>query len=460
MQNDILRLIKDLKHIRRDTVPGGMILVLDNGALIGSEAEAMLQALFSRDPRSVFEHLEIVAEKGAEKFMDVFYVGYGHKSIGDCGSGTIFIEGVSMLAAKAIQDWLLYRGQEVSTRYVDFSKQPFFDPLDSNLSRRMLADLRAFYIRAGDPLREDLKRRFPIGEGEKESVYEKAIAARSFDILRSFLPAGARTSLSWHTDLRQAADKLMLLRHHPLAEVREIAEAIESALEEKYPGSFLHERFEATENYNKDWMDHMYFDTCPEMLLRNPDTIVFRNRIEETELSEWKHFLETRPPKTELPKAIAQCGTMKFNFFLDFGSYRDIQRHRAVAQRMPLLSTKYGFESWYLSELPASLRTEAEKLLADHKKKLEGTFQRPEILQYYVPMGYRVSNQISGDLPALVYLAELRATRFVHPTLQKRAHQIADILTKKFGKYGLKLYIDSEIGRFDIRRGEQDIVKK
>ena len=75
-------------------------------------------------------------------------------------------------------------------------------------------------------------------------------------------------------------------------------------------------------------------------------------------------------------------------------------------------------------------------------------------------MGYELPNRLTGDLPALVYLVELRATRFVHPTLCKRAIQIANILTDKFGEYGLVLHLDPEPNRFDVKRGEHDIVKK
>src|SRR5262245_27953558 len=88
------------------------------------EDVAMLQALYSRSAESVDVHLEKVKETGSGRFMESYYVGYTHKSIADCGSTTVFIEGVSMLAAKAIQDWPLYSGQETSTRFIDFSKQP------------------------------------------------------------------------------------------------------------------------------------------------------------------------------------------------------------------------------------------------------------------------------------------------------------------------------------------------
>lgn len=69
------------------------------------EDEAMLQALYSRSAASVSEHLQKLAKTGSGKFMEQFYVGYGHASIGDCGTTTLFFENVSTLAAKAIQDW-------------------------------------------------------------------------------------------------------------------------------------------------------------------------------------------------------------------------------------------------------------------------------------------------------------------------------------------------------------------
>ena len=121
--------IENLKHSKVDIEGGGKVIVLDTGSVIGPEADAMLQALHSRSTGGLEEHLKILADKGPDNFMKNFYVGYGHKSIGDCGSTTLFIEGVSMLVAKAIQDWPLYSGQESSTRYIDFQTQPFKNPL-------------------------------------------------------------------------------------------------------------------------------------------------------------------------------------------------------------------------------------------------------------------------------------------------------------------------------------------
>src|SRR3989338_1872863 len=109
------------------------------------EDTAMMQALYSRSAASMAEHVEQVRKTGSGKFMEKYYVGYGHASIADCGSTTIFIEGVSMLVAKAVQDWPLYSGQETSSRYIDMSKQAIVDPVGTLLSRTILDSWMAFY---------------------------------------------------------------------------------------------------------------------------------------------------------------------------------------------------------------------------------------------------------------------------------------------------------------------------
>ena len=448
--------LKELKHVTKKTKNGASVIILNTGAVITSEAEAMLQALHSRSVGGIKSHLKTLTKTGADKFMSMFYVGYGHKSIGDCGDCTIFIENISMLAAKAIQDWKLYSGQEASTRYIDFAHQDFIDPLQSKKTTAIQEKWRAFYLKSMTPVCDHLKKQNPLNEGEKETIYEKAIAARAFDILRSFLPAGASTNISWHSNLRQVADKIMILRHHPLLEVREIAETIEEAVQKAYPNSFGHKRYETTEEYNKFWMTNKNYFTKE----KPTDFKLSKELIDWDLIRQNKEVLSRRPEKTELPKYLAECGTLRFDFLLDFGSFRDIQRHRAVTQKMPLHTRAHGFAKWYIEELPTEVRKEALQLLKEQSASISKLKTTPEIEQYYNAMGYELPNSLTGDLPALVYLVELRATRFVHPTLCKRAIQIAKVLTEKFGKYGLVLHLDKEPNRFDIKRGEQDIVKK
>lgn len=450
--------MQDLSSLTHVSVPlpsGGEVLVLDTGSAIGPESEAMLGALHSRNPGGIRNHLEQLAKKGSDKFMSSYYVGYGHKSIGDLGSTSVFIEGVSMLAAKAVQDFPLYNGQEVSTRYVDFSSQRFIDPVGSRASAAVLEAWRSFYLSGLAEMIPVLKERFPRGEAEEERVWEKAIKARAFDTMRAFLPAGASTNLVWVSTLRQFADRIPLLRHHPLAEVREIADAVEIALLKAFPNSFSTLRFDTTEKYLEDMQKrYAYFKDA------SAKEFAFRDRIDHKRLAEYRSALKTRPMKIELPYAVRDAGLAEFEFLLDFGSYRDIQRHRAVAMRMPLVGITHGFEPWYLEELPVPLRKRAreaikKQLSAIAKLKLSETAR-----QYFLPMGMRVPVRLAGDLRGLTYLTELRTTRFVHPTLRARALHMAKSLLKAYGKDGLVLHLDPEPDRFDARRGLHDIVAK
>lgn len=481
--------IESIIHTEVPLASGGFVLILNTSATIGPESEAMLQALHSRSIGGIKSHLKVLAAKGAENFMANFYVGYGHKSIGDCGSCTIFVEGVSLLVAKAIQDTPLYSGQEASTRYIDFAKQAFIDPIGTAESREILETWRAFYLRGLEVLQEDLKKRYPREAGgvgtdgkekpaEDEKIYLKAIKARAFDIMRGFLPSGASTNLAWHTNFRQAADHLMRLRHHPLAEVREAADAIETGLKKAYPSSFGHPRFDTTEHFNERFMKEAYYFEKPAAHSDEKTAIISdtgqatdftltRNTVDKTALTKYKPILETRFAKTEVPREIGECGTLQFEFMLDFGSFRDLHRHRAIIQRMPLVTMTHGFEEWYLNELPADFRAEAVAFIAAQKEKTEkltnnsnGEKISKEVAQYYIPMGYRLPNKITGPLPALIYLAELRATRFVHSTLRKHAIQIANTIAREFKNEGVVIHLDSDPDRFDIKRGEHDIVQK
>ncbi len=449
-------MLKRLKHVVRETKYGGQVIVLNTGAVIGPEEEAMLQALHSRSVGGLFDHLTILAKKGAKKFMASFYVGYGHKSIGDCGTATIFIEGVSMLVAKAIQDWPLYSGQEASTRYIDFANQRFIDIVGNFWSRSVHEAWRDAYVRYLPVMVKHFKKRFPFQDGWDRADYEKAIKARAFDVVRGLLPAGASTNLAWHTNLRQAADHIEWLRHHLLDEVRDVAEKMEDALREAFPSSFTLKRYDATESYHAVWMRHNYYGDAT----IHPDFAFNADGIDWKLTESILPAMHNRPPKTELPKEVAFCGTVRFEFLLCFGSFRDIQRHRAVTQRMPLLTTNFGFEQWYIDEMPREIRSEVLKLIEYQRDAVERLNLSPEEAQYFHPMGYRTPNALVGDLRALVYLVELRSTRSVHPTLRRRARQMAEVLMDEFGKYELALHLDDDPEAFDVKRGKHDIVMK
>ena len=447
--------------------------------LPNAEDNAMLQALYSRSSTSVTEHLKKVAEVGSGKFMAQYYVGYGHDSIADCGTTTIYIEGVSFLAAKAIQDHPLYDGQECSSRYIDWSNQPFKADFTignagyGKATEELFSEYRKFYTESKPVLLANLIDRFPIKESDDPKVYMKAIEARCFDILRGFLPAGAKTNLSWHTSLRKANDHIQWMLGHPLKEVRDIAHVVRAKLLEVYPTSIKDYDLNI---YKKEeiYLDDYYFfndsmhsiqaasdSFCPMVVV---DIAKIQASALAVEVDELEGLVDGKFPKYS---GLADI-QLPVNGLLDYGSFRDIHRHRTLNLAMPILMP-YGVHHWYLEQLPKQIQDNALALL-EKVKKLYATSLRnfmeaaksdevesvgTEVvtgLQYLLPLATVVQVSGRGNLNDLIYVAELRSGMTVHPTLRILANRMAVDLARV-----VEMYADLTPDTLNIKRGTQDI---
>ena len=439
------------------------IIVIDGNDLPNPEDMAMIQALYSRSPRSVKEHLEKVKAKGSASFVEQYMVQYGHKSIGDCGTTTICVENVSMLAAKAIQDSALYNGQEASTRYLDMSKQQLVNPLAGDGPGCQPGGvIQGLWMHTYNHVLRELiphfEQRFPIEEGQKPEVWKKAIKAKAFDVARGFLPAGVTTYVAWHTNLRQANDHLKLLRNHPAKEIREIAEQVHSGLLQRYPSSFSHKRYGPEERYVEEGMAAFAYWDDQEVGHSPVDRISSTSTLDLNGLRPFRDLLMNRPPKAELHPRFRQFGTITYTFPLDFGSFRDLQRQRSPVQEMPLLTTKYGFHPWYLDQLPAKLREDAEGVIAEQVTALNELEASAVDKQFFTAMGFLVPTKTVCTLPAAVYIAELRSSTTVHPTLRRPAQLMGEDLKARIPH--LAMHHDMTPDAWSIKRGQQDIVKK
>ena len=434
---------------------------------LSPEDVAMLQALYSRSAESVDVHLEKVRASGSGKFMSRFYVGYNHKSIADCGDTTIFIEGVSLLAAKAIQDWPLYSGQETSTRFIDMTRQPVVSANGTPHTGRqaeIIDGWMKFYTSSQERMGRIVRQRYPRRDGEKEGDYENAVKARVFDSLRGFLPAGITTQLSWHTNLRQAGDHIAWLMLHPVQEIRDIATAMRSALVERYPSSGFAvasaaavsavvgseaERATWAQKWAADFaypgMDHVQSGIVADTLVSG---LLHRHR----------ESLATRPRGSVLPHFMADIGQITFAFPLDFGSFRDIQRHRNGVCRMPLLTTDLGFAGWYLDQLDDELRDAAKDMLAFFTGAI-GMVDDRCAAQYLIPIGFRIPCEVSYALPAALYVMELRSGKTIHPTLRRAVHEhMAAPFRMRYPE--IALHADTDPDDWTVRRGQQTITER
>jgi hypothetical protein len=157
-------------------------------------------------------------------------------------------------------------------------------------------------------------------------------------------------------------------------------------------------------------------------------------------------------------KFLKEIGTIRIDALLDYGSYRDLQRNRNGVNRSPLLTTKYGFEQWYLNALPEETRKRAESLISEQVSAIEALSASEFEKQYCVALGFRVPWRYTCGLSAAIYLAELRSGKTVHPTARNIALKLTESLKNAFPD--LVLHSDTDKDDWDIKRGTQDIVKK
>ncbi len=443
---------------------------------------AMLQALYSRSPASVVTHLEKLKKSGSGKFMDQYYVGYGHASIGDCGVTTLFIEQVSMLVAKAIQDTPLYNGQEASTRYLDFSKQSIVDPYGSTASGAIQSRWMELYNGTLPLLLDGLKKRYPFDSAEykNEKTWLNALAARAFDIARSLLPIGTTTLLSWTTSLRAARDHLRRLKHHPLPEIRDVARKTFAELVAKYPHSFDPKDIDVADNpadaygaafsmqnafISPDDIQARFSLTTDDIKALQSGAIVPRKAAIDLDglRRNEADTLFKRPKFSPLPWRLEAYGRYNFIFLLDFGSYRDLQRHRNGVCQIPLIDGRFGFNPWYLRQFDEHLSAEAAQKL---RQDIDGQFAAISALpdasltlsQYFYPMGTQALVHASYSVPETVYVGELRSGKTVHASLRPIAQKMLEILERDIP--GIALYGDRSEDSWNPKRGEQTIVEK
>lgn len=402
------------------------VIILDG---LSPENNAMLQALYSRSCDSVLVNAERARDE--QDFMKKFYIGYGHSSIGDCGTVTLFFEDVSILCAKAIQDNPLYSGQETSTRYIDMTKRRIHSPEESV---SLLEAWRDLYVQVRDELTEKYSQMYPDAD-------EKAIKCKVFDVARGFLPAGITTQLSWTTNLRQADEMLKELTNHPLQEVREVAYKALIALTEKYPSSFssvLSPRWlgECELAYSRYSWDKSF--RC--------FTNVFDMEAMEEDCA---GILTNRPRGARVPRWMNRYGTWTSQIVMDYGSFRDLQRHRNGVCRLPLLAWgDWGFNEWYLRDLGWEYSGRVEELLnrANRLKMSE------EDRQYFLPLGLNVCVETVYGLSQMVYVSELRSRVGVHPTLRDVAIRMGKALPD-----WVKVQLDEREDGLDLTRAEKDI---
>ncbi|HTE18371.1 MAG TPA: FAD-dependent thymidylate synthase, partial [Armatimonadota bacterium] len=119
-----------------------------------------------------------------------------------------------------------------------------------------------------------------------------------------------------------------------------------------------------------------------------------------------------------------------YDILVDFGAYRDIQRHRMATQTSQRLSCSHGYDVPELLE-QCGFRARFEELMetaAVAYARLAG--EHPEEAQYVVPLAYRKRVLFTWNLRALHHFISLRSARQGHISYRRIAQQVYEELAR------------------------------
>ena len=425
-----------------------------------SDVQAMLIAMYSRSYAPISSRLPHEDDNldNYRNNLSKYYKNYGHKSVSQLGSTTIWLEGVSQLAAKAIENHPLFNGQESSTRYIDYSNQPMVSA--SEEITKWQETFRAFYIKAVPLVTEKVKAEFPYEaqpEGTSLTTWENTIKARTFDICRGLLPAGCTTNVAFTGTFDTINDHFGEMLYHPCREMRDIAEQVLTGFKEKYPHAAID--IEVLRARNSYVTDDFFYQSIS--LDTGDNTVKFINDGTDV-LDIYQPNSVKRQKFSKFSRPLANSYRMNLLGLIDFGSYRDIHRHRNGYIYMEALDVTNGFHEFYVNNLPAELQLELASLLTEYKSYrfnkwinsgsvASGYYE----LQYSTPMGYKVAVNYNCDINQALYLLELRSGKTVHQTLR---HLVQDWVPLIQQHYGVEIHADMDKENFSLKRGTQTFI--
>jgi thymidylate synthase ThyX len=428
------------------------------------------------------------ARDRAREFHEKWVVGYGHSSVAEHAIVHLAVEGVSILASKVIEDARLASFTEKSTRYVVFDEDRYYTPpclADSTVYASTCRFLLGTYARLMPLVIEQIRERRPKGERQSVRGWETACKAAACDILRYLLPTATRTNIGVTANARTLEHLLSKMLSNPLEECRQIGTAMKCQAQTivptliKYaaPNDYLAQLPAATAScftpHNGDPLEAPFepevrlvsgpaeadIDLVSALLYEhgNRDWGTVRDSVAamtpEARAALLRRVLADpesggiRGKHDQPPRALEHL-TYTFELVLDFGAYRDIQRHRMVSQTRQDLGTHLGFS------MPPELREfghdgafhECMQRAAEAYATI--STEHPVEAQYVLPMAYRVRMLFTWNLRELHHFISLRSGKQGHASYRKvaqavwrevNAHNplIAEFIRVDMNEYGL-----------------------
>lgn len=438
------------------------------------EVIAVAFAKCSRDPRPFDVIIDELDADKSRQFHERWVVGYGHGSVAEHAIVHIAIENVSILATKVIEDTRLASYTEKSTRYQVMEAGKCYKPKglsaeDEQFFNDAVQSLFDTYKLATDKVSELMRKKFPKGEKEPDFLYENKIKSKTCDVTRYLLPAGTMTQLGTTMNARSLEHCISKLLSSPFAEMREIGAEMKAVSLKEVPTLV---KYAAENKFMQDYgkelaliaakipdkkatKDVKLVSSTPFAHKRVLAALLYRqSELPYSSVADYVKALDYSEISMLIDKVMSQRGPhdpaprefeeamFTFDVLVDYGAYRDIQRHRIMSQTPQQLNVKHGFEMPEEIE-EAGLKDEYVKAMrqaADAFVKISQN--NPLEAQYVVPLGYRMRMLMTMNLREVFHFTELRSRKNGHKSYRRIAQKMADEVIRKYPELGKHLRID------------------
>lgn len=412
------------------------------GRLLPPAVQATVLAKYSRSPMSARELLRQLTAEEADKFQEKWVVGFGHNSVAELAEIPVCFEGVSIVASKVIESWQRGGYSEKSTRYQAFSKDSFVTPPGAPDTMKAFA---ARLYEAYERLLPKTVRLVAEKVGDDPENPKRTTHARAFDNVRYLLPAGTGTNVAAVLCLRDVRDMVSVLRGHPNPEFSKLGDMLHDAAYEVAPALLKHTDpdsfrlsvkwlgevdpgfdFESPRPYVRVHRPHL----MPEPQL---EQAAFEALVADRHGMDWETFskyMESRPAYAEVPD-IFKTVRISFEVMMDYGAFRDLQRHRRCEQYVEPLRTDYGYvvpDDIAGTDLEPEYRAAMESISSYEDEKV---VHDADLMQYMIPLGYLHRSVFQMDLKELYYVVELRTKPQGHISYRRIAHGMYELASDR-----------------------------
>lgn len=395
-------------------------------------------------------------QKKASEFHEKWVVGFGHSSVAEHASVHLAIENVSILASKAIEDLRLGSFTEKSTRYVVFDTGSYVDLPElpdslQNRYRESCSNLFRTYLELFPHVQEYIRKKYPQ-QDRSEASWQAATRSKTLDLLRGLLPASTRTNLGVSANARAMAALLNKMYGSPLREVRQIAsemhtealtiaptllkyvaprkeEDVEASKTSKIMASLCLQPDYTTRSLqsvrllraDQDALKRVTLALLYETGCHATDLI---DRIDGSKAIEQIYkVISERGPHDPIPRAF-EASSITVELELDYGAYRDLQRHRMLSPfTQPLTCLLGALTPKVLIDAEVASEYE-EALLRASRVWLEIAKDFPFEAQYAVPLAYRTCVLWTLNLRELGHIIELRSSKQGHASYRQIAQEL------------------------------------